>query len=475
MPSPCLTPDQEGDPVPTSRRDFIKMASLGVGAMTLPALAAAPAQAAASSAAAMAPSAPLRPRPYRVGQWLPSDQKVLDDWLAALIRRVDGYRIRKPLHPSVQALEDLIESEPDVYMWFHQMFSQVPRTPEFAETPMGTPQVRDYRQMLALINEVLTIAPEYNETGLVGFPINAILDWSMATDGGFAAFLDERVNAAFKGILDSWGEFLMSPESRYVLSKNPRTGWFGRDARKAMPHFDREFVCDPQAPYHGFASWDDFFVRRFRPGRRPVGSPDDPSVIVNACESAPYRLATDLKRVDRFWLKGQPYSLRHIFGDDPVNEEFVGGTLYQAFLSALSYHRWHMPVDGTIRSIRSIDGTYYAENPVMGFDPAGPNESQGYITELATRAVVTIDADDPRIGLMAFVAVGMAEVSTCEVTAEVGQHLRKGEQLGMFHFGGSTHCLIFRPGVDLRFDLHGQKPGLDSSNIPVNAALARAR
>jgi len=76
---------------------------------------------------------------------------------------------------------------------------------------------------------------------------------------------------------------------------------------------------------------------------------------------------------------------------------------------------------------------------------------------------------------MCFVAVGMAEVSTCAVTVNVGQHVDKGDQIGMFHFGGSTHCLIFRPGVRLEFDLHGQKPGLESSNIPVNAAIARVR
>lgn len=460
----------------TSRRDFIKLAGVGAGAAALASVAA-PAAYAAEAVSAAAGPAPALPRsvPYRVGKWLPSDQAVLDRWLADLIRRVDGYRVAKPLHPTVQALKDLIESEPDVYMWFHQMFAEVPEKPRFDTSPIGTPQVRDYTHMLTLINEVLTTAPAYNETGLVGFPINAILDWSMATTGGFAAFLDERVNAAFKGILNAWGEFLSTPQSRYVQSKKPRTGWFGADARKAMPDFDSEFVCDPSAPYHGFASWDDFFTRQFRPGQRPVGAPNDPSVIVNACESAPYRVARNVKRIDRFWLKGQPYSLRHIFADDPVNEEFAGGTIYQAFLSALSYHRWHVPVDGTIRSIRNIDGTYYAADPVMGFDPASPNESQGYITELAARAVVTIEADDPRIGLMAFVGVGMAEVSTCDVTVEVGQRVKKGEQLGMFHFGGSTHLLVFRRGVDLAFDLHGQKPGLDSSNIPINAALARVR
>ena len=445
------------------------MAGIGVGALALPPLAAG----SAAAAPAAVPTSATAAFPYSVGRWMPEDQRVLDEWLARLIRRVESRSKQKELQPSVQVLKDLIEGTPEVYMWFHQMFEQLPDTPKFSQTPVGTPQVRNYRLMLALINEVLTTAPEFNETGLVGFPINAILNWPMATWGGFAAFLDPRVNAAFKGILNDWGQFLTSPQSAYVLNKNPRDGWFGRDARKAMPNFDEEFVCDPSAVHHGFVSWDDFFTRQFREGQRPVASPNDDAVVVNACESAPYRVARGLRRVDRFWIKGQPYSLRHMFADDPVNEQFVGGTLYQAFLSALSYHRWHSPVSGRIVSVRNIDGTYYAANHAMGFDPASPNESQGYINELAARAVVLIEADNPDIGLMAFIAVGMAEVSSCEVTVTAGQRVEKGEQLGMFHFGGSTHCLIFRPEVKIRFDLHGQTPGLNSSNIPLSSAIAR--
>lgn len=49
-------------------------------------------------------------------------------------------------------------------------------------------------------------------------------------------------------------------------------------------------------------------------------------------------------------------------------------------------------------------------------------------------------------------AVGMAEVSTCEATVKVNDHVNKGDQLGMFHFGGSTHCLIFRPETKVVFD-----------------------
>ena len=91
---------------------------------------------------------------------------------------------------------------------------------------------------------------------------------------------------------------------------------------------------------------------------------------------------------------------------------------------------------------------------------------------VAVLALVFIEADNPEIGLMALLFVGMAEVSSNDITVYEGQYVKKGDQLGMFHFGGSTHCLIFRPGVKLRFDLHGQTPGLHAGNIPVRSRIA---
>jgi phosphatidylserine decarboxylase len=42
-----------------------------------------------------------------------------------------------------------------------------------------------------------------------------------------------------------------------------------------------------------------------------------------------------------------------MFGGMKHNKEYLatlfeGGTIYQAFLSAIFYHRWHAPVDGVI-------------------------------------------------------------------------------------------------------------------------------
>lgn len=46
--------------------------------------------------------------------------------------------------------------------------------------------------------------------------------------------------------------------------------------------------------------------------------------------------------------------------------------------------------------------------------------------------------------------------------------------VGMFHFGGSTHLLVFGPQVHLEFQLQGQTPGLHASNLPINSVLAVA-
>ena len=418
------------------------------------------------------------PVPFRVGQWLPSDQAVLEEWIEALIKEVDAEA--KPLHPVIEEFKELIEGDAAIYMLFNQMFTQVPHKSPYNKSPTGKPQVRDYHHMLQLLNAIMTKAPPFNKSGLVGFPINAIFDWSMGTTSGFAAFLNERVNRQLKKVLNAWGTFLTSKDSTSVLNRDPCTGWFGKDALEAMfPHseaprrkFEEEFKCAPSKPHYGFTSWDDFFLREFREGQRPIASPDDDKVVVNACESAPYRLAHDVKRRDKFWLKAQPYSLEDMLANDDLLDKFLGGTVYQAFLSALSYHRWHSPVSGKVVKAYVKDGTYYSETLAEGFDPSGPNESQGYITEVATRALIFIEADNPKIGLMCVMPVGMSEVSSCQITVYEGQRVKKGEQIGMFHFGGSTHCLFFGPHVKLDFDLHGQTPGLNSKNIPINSRIA---
>jgi len=120
------------------------------------------------------------------------------------------------------------------------------------------------------------------------------------------------------------------------------------------------------------------------------------------------------------------------------------------------------------------NGACYAEAGSEAFDPLGPNNSQGYIAHVNTRALIFIEADEPAIGLLCFVAVGKAEVSSCVVGVKEGQHVDKGEEIGFFQFGG-THCLVFRPGAVAEFALQATPLGENGANSPivkVNSLLA---
>jgi phosphatidylserine decarboxylase len=237
-----------------------------------------------------------------------------------------------------------------------------------------------------------------------------------------------------------------------VLNDSP-SGWKCAEARRMVGM--EQYQHDPHDEHWGFASWNDFFTRRFKDAERPVASPDDDKVIVSACESTPYGISTDVNRQDRFWIKSQPCSLQDMLADDDAVGQFVGGTVYQAFLSATNYHRWHSPVAGTIVRAFVVPGTYYSEADSEGTDAVEPTNSQSYLAHVAARAVILIKADDPVIGLVAFVPVGMVEVSSCMIDSKVtpGYHVGKGEELGYFQYGGSTHCLVFRPGAIAEFAL----------------------
>lgn len=357
--------------------------------------------------------------------WLPGDQEDLEEWLARHKARVDSQGEQVVLHPVLTEFQELIDTEPMLRMYFERMIDEVPPGKSYRKR-----HLESVPQMLRLINEVLTMAPEFSADSMVITPLNAIFDWAMGTTAGFAAFRDPRVNAMLKKVLTAWCEFLTSRDSLYVINDTP-AGWKCEQARDAVGM--DQYEHDPDEEHWGFDSWNDFFTRRFRDGERPVAAPEDDKVVVSACESTPYGIARDVQRQDSFWIKAQPYSLQDMLAGDPSVEDFVGGTVYQAYLSATNYHRWHSPVAGTVVRAFTQDGTYYSEADTEGAEAIEPQNSQGYMAHVASRAIILIEADDPAVGLVAFVPVGMSDVSSCLIDPEVkpGKHLAKGAELGI--------------------------------------------
>ncbi|KAI0478088.1 Phophatidylserine decarboxylase-domain-containing protein [Xylaria cf. heliscus] len=453
--------------------------------------------------------------PYRQGQfnrtggWLPADPRIHIEWTRKLIVELkERRRFRRVLRAddravSIQDLDRVVKSSARLRMLAAAMLDEIPNKEPYLTDPIGTATIRDYDELLDAFDLIVkTKAPQWSMSefkgGLIGFPFNVILDWPMATPSGYAFFLDPQINEKLKAILNAWREDVLSTgKSLYVITTESN-GWLSEEALKAIEDgtnipgqnlkFTELFKCDPvNDPEHwGFTSWDDFFVRRFKDidALRPVQFPTDTKWIVSSCESKPFSRQMNVKEYDSFWLKGQPYSVAEMLNyEHQYVSKFVGGTVYQAFLSATSYHRWNSPVRGEVVYATVVDGTYFSEPTITGFsnpdgpDVAAPDLAQGYICHVATRAIFVIDTKDPIVGFVAAVYVGMADVSTCEIgekfQGDLPVAVEKGEEIGMFHHGGSTHCLLFEKKVKLAW-VDEATPETATRNIPIRSALAYA-
>ncbi|KAI1125578.1 Phophatidylserine decarboxylase-domain-containing protein [Nemania abortiva] len=462
------------------------------------------------------PTVPYRQGQFnRIGGWLPTDPRVHIQWTRKLLAKLEKKRqFRGALqaderHETIQDFDQAVKGSARFRMLAAAMLTEVPNKEPYITDPTETATIRDYEVLLDVFDLIVkNTAPEWSieeyEGGLIGFPFNAVLDWPMATPSGYAFFLEPEINKKLKAILNAWRLEILSTGKSLSVITEAANGWLSDKARQVIEKdtnlegqnltFEQLFECDRNAdPAHwNFTSWDDFFVRRFKnmDDLRPVQFKEDAKWIVNSCESKPFSRQTKVKEYDNFWLKGQPYSVAEMLNyESTYTNKFVGGTVYQAFLSATSYHRWNSPVKGNVVYAEVIDGTYFSEPTITGFsgpdgpDVAGPDLAQGYICHVATRAVFVIDTTDPEnpespnVGFVGAVYVGMADVSTCEISEKFRGDLPvavdKGEEIGMFHHGGSTHCLLFEPRVKLAW-VSEASPETATRNIPIRSALAYA-
>ena len=150
-----------------------------------------------------------------------------------------------------------------------------------------------------------------------------------------------------------------------------------------------------------------------------------------------------------FNVSSQPEEEQNYFKDN-----FVGGTVYQGFLNPWCYHRWRAPVSGVIEKCYSTGNTYFVGNPSLS-----PNLAEAYIASqpllsmISARQIYVIKADNPKIGRISVIEIGMVEVSGIKNLVKEGQRINKGDLLGYFRFGGSSHAIIFDNKIsNLRFN-----------------------
>ena len=140
-------------------------------------------------------------------------------------------------------------------------------------------------------------------------------------------------------------------------------------------------------------------------------------------------------------VKGVDWAIAELLDGSPYQDAFEGGIYTHSFLYIDDYHRYHVPVAGTIREVRNISGKVYMD--VFREDDGTLNVVDGDTYQFnQERGLVVIDS--PEVGLVAVLPIGMAYVSSVNLTTEVGAQLRKGDQFGYFMFGGSDIVTVFQ-------------------------------
>ncbi len=392
----------------------------------------------------------------------PPEQSSADRWLENLKKEVDSSQF-SAYHKSIQQLADLIELNGVVREYVTQMIEQVPKKHRTFDT---------IDSLLKAMNLIIQRAPRYTDGG--HFPMSTLFARMMYTPAGEAAFRNSDFNNAIRNVLKEWCHFLDSRASLDVINK--KDGWLSPKSWKENGLAD--FVIPvPSDPHGGFKSFNAFFHREIKGERRPVAAPDDPKVIVSANDGTIYKIARGVKRQDKFWIKGQSHSLVNMLNGSRYVDRFVGGDVVQSFLSGNDYHRYHSPIDGTVREATVVDGLMFSELHSLGLDLSAGTLSQGYEAAVNTRGLLFIESDDPTIGMVCVIPIGITEISSISLTVKPDQKVKKGQEVGRFSYGGSTLCLVFQPGAINRYSVKKSNKTGDpdkGSKTKVNAKIAQA-
>jgi len=143
-----------------------------------------------------------------------------------------------------------------------------------------------------------------------------------------------------------------------------------------------------------------------------------------------------------FYAKGQRFDLKSFLGDDGLAQEFAGGSLLISRLCPVDYHRFHFPVGGQAGEARLINGFLYSVSPIA------LRQNLAYLWE--NKRMVTL-VESPLFGRVAVCEIGATMVGSIVQTYLSGRPVAKGEEKGLFKFGGSCVVTIFQPGK-IRFD-----------------------
>ncbi|KAL4890305.1 phosphatidylserine decarboxylase [Aspergillus ambiguus] len=216
-----------------------------------------------------------------------------------------------------------------------------------------------------------------------------------------------------------------------------------------------------------YSTFEDFFTRAHKPGSRPIYKKDDPAAAVVVADSRVVTYET-VAQSKRLWIKGDEFTITNLVVDKQLGPRFDDGAVASFRLSPQDYHRYHSPVSGKIKHFRSMPGDYYE------VDPFALRSKLDILTRNA-RDYVVIESQE--FGDVLFVAIGASQVGSVRIHEQwqqPGNRVCKGDELGIFQFGGSSIIVAFEKNR-IQFDEDLLKFSAQSIAVDVDVGMSLGR
>lgn len=214
-------------------------------------------------------------------------------------------------------------------------------------------------------------------------------------------------------------------------------------------------------PLESYASLQQLFTRALASGARPLEGGDE--ILVSPCDGA-WGTAGRIENGTLLQVKGRPYRVADLIGDERLAAAYEGGEFATLYLSPRDYHRFHTPAAGRITRLVYRPGALWPVNSIglLGIDGLfARNERICAFLQIGGRAVDGRAADSVPL---AMVAVGATMVGSVRLAfdglatnrrgagpedralGDNGPALARGAEWGHFEFG-STIVLLIPPGT----------------------------
>jgi phosphatidylserine decarboxylase len=217
-----------------------------------------------------------------------------------------------------------------------------------------------------------------------------------------------------------------------------------------------------------YDTFESFFVRHHTPESRLIYEKDDATkaVVVADCRLVVYPTVAETKRL---WVKGKHFTISNLIQDSERAKAWEDGAVASFRLSPQDYHRYHSPVNGTVEWFKQMSGEYYQVDPLC---------LRSDVDILTSNARCAVCVNSKEFGRVLFVAIGATDVGTVEINErwqKGGSKINKGDEVGLFQFGGSSIIVAFvKDRIQFDEDLLSVSRQLVMMDVEMGMSLGKA-